>query len=213
MRYLLILLPCLVLSAQTSAPAKKMAAPAVKAATSVAVKNFKETGMASAPVQIEIYTDYECPACRDLYLTTLPPLNKEYIQTGKVRLLHRDFPLQQHLYSKKATSYANAAGTMGKYDLVAQQIFQTQPEWSQNGSVEAAIAKVVSPGDMEKLRSISNNGTFLDPSVDADVAMGNKDNLHQTPTIVIVANGKREVIAGAIPFNILKSYIDKKLAQ
>ena len=43
--------------------------------------------------------------------------------------------------------------------------------------------------------------------------MGNKDRLNQTPTIVIVANGKRDVIGGITPYPILKSYIDKKLAQ
>jgi protein-disulfide isomerase len=58
-----------------------------------------------------------------------------------------------------------------------------------------------------------SSDTKIDESVNADVAMGNRDNLRQTPTIVIIAKGKREVIAGALPFSILKSYIDKKLAQ
>ena len=49
--------------------------------------------------------------------------------------------------------------------------------------------------------------------VRTDQAMGAKDALRQTPTIVIIAKGKREVIGGAPPYSILKSYIDKKLAQ
>lgn len=218
MRYLLILLPCLMLSsqtplsAQTPAPAKKAAPAATKPTPSVMLRNFKESGMASAPVQIEIYTDYECPACRDLYLTVLPSLNREYVNTGKVKLLHRDFPLQQHLYSKKATAYANAAGSIGKYDLVAQQLFQTQPEWAQSGNVDAVVAKVLAGADLEKVRGMAK-GEVLDDSVAADVAMGEKDNLRQTPTIVIIAKGKREVISGGMPYSILKSYIDKKLAQ
>jgi protein-disulfide isomerase len=214
MKFLSLLLPAVLVSfaalAQT-APVKKVAD--TKAAP-VAVKNFKESGSPSAKVQVEIYTDYECPACRDLYLNTLPLLNKEYIQTGKVRLLHRDFPLQQHKYSRIATRYANAAGMIGKYDLVAQQIFQTQSEWSQNGNMDIVLSKVLAPGDLAKIRDMAQSSdTKMDDTVLADVAMGNTDHLNQTPTLVIVANGKREVISGAVPFPILKSYLDKKLAQ
>ena len=221
MRYLLLLLPCLVLSAQTPAPAPAAAKKTVPAPTAAAqkpvsgaglVRNFKESGNASAKVVIEIYTDYECPACRDLYINTLPSLTKEYIATGKVKLIHRDFPLEQHQYSRRAVAYANAAGAIGRYDMVAQQLFQTQPDWSQNGNVDATVAKVLLPAEMERVRAMAK-GEVLDDSVAADVNMGNRDNLRQTPTIVIVAAGKRDVISGGVPFGILKSYIDKKLAQ
>ena len=223
MRYLLLLLPCLVLSAQTPAPApaKKTAAatsptpsaPAAKPATAAGrVRNFKESASATAKVVVEIYTDYECPACRDLYLNTLPSLTKEYIATGKVKLIHRDFPLQQHQYSRRAVAYANAAGAIGRYDIVAQQLFQTQADWSQNGNVDATVAKVLSAAEIERVRAVAK-GEVLDDSVAADVNMGNRDNLRQTPTIVIVAGGKRDVISGGVPFGILKSYLDKKLSQ
>lgn len=204
------------LTAQTPPPAQKAPAPAAKVlpVMSLAAANYKESGSPSAPVQIELYTDYECPACRDFYMNALPLLNKEYIQTGKVRLLHRDFPLSQHQFSPLATKYANAAGVIGKYDIVAAQIFKTQPEWAQNGNVDAEVAKVLSPADMQKVRDlVKAGGPTLDDTVKADVAMGNKDNLRQTPTIVIIAKGKREVIGGLTSYPILKAYLDKKLAQ
>jgi protein-disulfide isomerase len=208
---LLLSLAGLTLSAQTAAPVTKVAD--TKAAPAM-VKNFKLSGAPTAKVQIEIYTDYECPACRDLYLNTIPSLNKEYVQTGKVRLLHRDFPLQQHKYTRLATRYANAAGQMGKYDLVVNQLFLSQPEWSQNGNIDAALAKVVPAADLAKIRELATGpDTKIDEGVLADVAMGNTDGLRQTPTIVILAKGKRDVISGAVPFSILKSYLDKKLAE
>lgn len=217
MRYLLILLPALMLSAQTpsAAPAANKAAPvAAKAATPVAsARNFKETGSASAPVTIELYTDYECPACRDLYLNTLPPLIKDFVETGKVRLLHRDYPLPQHQFSPQATRYANAAGSIGKYEIVAQQLFQTQPEWSQSGNVDGTVAKVLSAADMAKVREIVKSDTKLQEGVAKDVAQGNVDRLTQTPTMMIVSGGKREQIAGGMPYGILKSYLNKKLGQ
>jgi len=103
---------------------------------------------------------------------------------------------------------------IGKYDIVAAQIFKTQPEWEQNGNVDAEVAKVLSPADLQKVRDlVKAPPAALEDSVKADQAMGNKDRLNQTPTIVIVANGKRDVIGGITPYPILKSYIDKKLAQ
>lgn len=206
----------MLLSAQTPPAPKKAATPAppaVPAATKNAVKNYKEMGSASAPITLEIYSDYECPACRELFLTTVPPLMTEFVATGKVRLIHRDFPLPQHQYSKLATKYANAAGQIGKYELVVNQLFQTQPEWAANGAVDATVAKVLAPADMQKVRDIVKTDTHLDDTMTTDVAMGNSDRLSQTPTIEIVSNGKREQIAGGMPYGILKSYLNKKLGQ
>jgi protein-disulfide isomerase len=204
------------LSAQTPPLVKKTAAPAAKASESgVAAKNFKESGSPTAPIQIEIYTDYECPACRELYMNTLPLLIKDYVQTGKVRLVHRDFPLSQHQYSPLATKYANAAGEIGKYDVVAGQIFKTQPESEQNGNVDAAVARVLSPAEMQKVRDIvKSSPPGFDNAVKADMAMGEKDRLQQTPTMVLIfRGGKREVIAPVPPYTILKSYLDQRLAK
>jgi protein-disulfide isomerase len=96
---------------------------------------------------------------------------------------------------------------------VANQIFVTQGEWEQNGNVDAAVAKVLSPADMEKVRTLVKNDSHLDDSVTRDVAMGGQDHLSETPTIVIVAKGKREVISGGMPYAILKQYLDNKLKQ
>ncbi len=212
MRYILLFLPALLLTAQTPAAPKKTSDHKALAAASIP-NNFKESGSPTAPVTVELYTDYECPACRNLYMNVLPFLNGDFVATGKVRLVHRDFPLQMHQFSRLAARYANAAGTIGKFDLVANQIFVTQPDWSQNGNVDASVAKVLSPADMEKVRALVKSDTHLDDTVTKDVAMGNQDQLRETPTIVIVAKGKRDVISGGMPYSILKQYLNQKLAQ
>jgi len=212
MRYLLLFAPALLLTAQTPAAPKKASDHKALTAASIPKGNFKESGSPTAPITVEIYTDYECPACRALYMDTLPSLNADFVATGKVRLLHRDYPLPQHQFSKLATRYANAAGMIGKYEVVANQIFVTQPEWAQNGNVDAAVAKVLPPADMEKVRAMVKTDSHLDDSVAQDVAMGNnQDHVSQTPTIVIIAKGKREPIAGGMPYSILKQYLEQKL--
>jgi len=186
----------------------------VTLAAQIPAKNFfKISGSPTAPVTMELYTDYQCPHCREFYLDTLPAVIKEYVNTGKVRLIHRDFPLPSFPYSRLAARYANAAGEIGKYDIVAKQLFETQPQWGQNGNIDAEVAKVLSRAEMQKVRDMVKNDKTLDSTVVTDVDMGNKDNLNQTPTIVIVAKGKREVISGAVPFPVLKSYLDQKLGK
>ena len=214
MRYLLFLLPAALLMAQTPTATRK--APdhkALAAAAAVPQKNFKESGSPTAPITLELYTDYQCPACRNFYMNVLPSLNTDFVATGKVRLIHRDFPLQMHQFSRVAVKYANAAGQIGKYDVVANQLFVTQPQWEENGNIDAVVSKVLSPADLEKVKAIVKTDTHLDDSVTKDVAQGNQDGLRETPTTVIVARGKREVIGGIVTYPVLKAYLNQKLGQ
>jgi protein-disulfide isomerase len=200
MRFLLICIPALLLATSVSAQ--------------VAAKNFKESGSASAPITLEVYTDYQCPHCREFYMTVLPSLTKDYIATGKVRLIHRDFRLPQFQYSKTATRYANAAGQIGKYEIVANELFLKQPEWAQNGNVDATVAKVLSATEIEQVRKLVNTDSHLDDATVRDEAMAmNEDHLQATPTIVIVYKGKREQVAGGVTYPLLKSYLDGKLSE
>jgi protein-disulfide isomerase len=203
MRTLLLFVPVLALLAQTPAT-KGKPAPA---------KNFKEMGSPNAPVTLEVYADYQCPMCRNFFLEVVPSLISDYVTPGKVRLIHRDFPLPMHAYSKVAARYANAAGEVGVYDVVANQIFKTQNEWEQNGNVDGEVAKVVKPAEMLKIRELVKSDSHLDDTVTADVAMGNHDNLNQTPTLVFVSHGKRTKIDGALPYPVLKSYLDQLIAK
>jgi protein-disulfide isomerase len=174
--------------------------------------NFKEQGSPTATVTIEVYTDYECPSCAMLYRDFIPTLMAEYVRTGKVKLLHRDFPLPQHPYSKLAARYANGAGRLGYYDAAVEQIFKTQDKWSGSGDVDAQLVAVLPPGVIQKVREMVKNDNTLDGTVEADMAMVRSDQVNQTPTIVVVSKGKRQAVAGVPRWDLFKSYLDKLLA-
>lgn len=187
--------------------------PAVQA-TLAGAANFRESGSPSAPITLEVYTDYQCPHCREFYLEVLPPLTKEFIATGKVRLVHRDFRLTQFQYSKTATRYANAAGQIGKFEVVARQLFETQPEWSQSGDVDGTVAKVLPPTEIDQVRALVKTDSHLDDSTLRDEAMAiNEDHLKATPTVIIVYRGKRDQVSGGMSYPLLKSYLNSKLAE
>lgn len=209
MRPLLFLLPVLLVAGETSAVHKKVSAehgPAL-------IQNYKDVGSPNAPITLEIYSDYSCPSCRNFYMQTYPALMAEFVNTNRVRIIHRDFPLPQHPFSKLAARFANAAGEIGKYDVVFAQLFKTQPEWDMNGAIEPQVAKVLTPAEMARVKELVKADPHLDDTVGQDVRLADQDGVNQTPTMVLVRNGKREVIAPIPPYSVLKSYLDSVLAR
>jgi protein-disulfide isomerase len=174
---------------------------------------FKEIGSPSAPIGCEIYTDLECPPCAAFYRDTVPRLISEYVDSGKVRLLRRDFPLPQHRYARLAARYANAAGLIGKYDAVFNQLMATQSAWTQDGDLETPLAAVLSSEEMATVRKLVNEEQAPEELMLRDRAAGADDHVQQTPSIVIVAAGKRYTISGVVTFSAIKSYLDDILAR
>jgi len=204
--------PAAPVSVQTAKP--QAATPAVVSTTETRVaRNYKESGSPGAPIACEIYSDYECPSCAAFFRDTLPRLVAEYVQTGKVKLLHRDFPLAQHPYAKLAARYANAAGQAGQYDKAVSRLFQTQDIWGASGDIEAQLAPVLSPAVMRKVRDMVAHDQRLDDTVAADQAMGVSDRLRATPTLVVVWKGNRQSISPIPSYALLKSYLDDLLAR
>ena len=66
---------------------------------------------------------------------------------------------------------------------------------------------------MDKVRNLVQNDTHLDDSVAADMAIGRQDQLNQTPTLVVVYKGKRQLLAPIPPPELLKSYFDELLTK
>ena len=83
-----------------------------------------------------------------------------YVTTGKVYLIHRDFPLPMHAYSRVAARYARAAAEIGKIELVEKALFENQEKWEQSGDVDGTLAAVLSSADMTKVRALVKGGTL-----------------------------------------------------
>jgi protein-disulfide isomerase len=186
-------------------------APAPAAAP--AVTSYKLSGNLRAPITIEIYSDYECPSCAQLFKETMPLLDAQYVKTGKIKILHRDFPLPQHPYSRLAARYANAAGQIGRYEVVVDRLFRTQENWSQNGDIAAALAQTLTPDEMKTVRAAVAGDSHLDDTVAEDMAMAQKDRIGHTPTLVVVSKGRRQEIPANAPFSTLKGFLDALLSQ
>src|SRR5580658_1638177 len=131
----------------------------------------KAFGSKSAPIVMEVFSDFQCPACKTLFTTTNRQLMDNYVTTGKVYLIHRDFPLPMHAYSRVAARYARAAAEIGKIEVVEKTLFDNQEKWEQTGDVDGTLAAGLSPAEMTKIRALVKGGT-LDALIDKDVQLG-----------------------------------------
>ena len=169
---------------------------------------FKESGSPTAPVTCELYSDYECPHCAAFYLETMPQFGARYVETGKVLLIHRDFPLARHRYARLAALYADAAGEAGYYQAVANKLFRTQAVWSGDGDIDGQVARVVPAAAMEKVRAQVRDDPSVEGSVAADETAAREKHIDRTPTLL--CNGRN--IGPDLSFGGVEASLDPLLA-
>jgi protein-disulfide isomerase len=189
-----------------------MAAPPQTSGSVSDVDPHKAFGSKSAPLVLEVFSDFQCPACKSLYTSTNRQLMDNYVSAGKIYLIHRDFPLPMHAYSRVAAQYARAAAHLGKAEPVEQALFQNQEKWENTGDVDGTVAAVLSPAEMTKVRALAKGGT-LDPLIEKDLALGRMYNVNQTPTTIVHFNGQTYPIVGVQSYQVLHQFLDQLLAQ
>jgi len=87
-------------------------------------------GSSDAPVEITEFADYQCPFCQTFATLQMPTIEDRLIKAGRLRWRYRDFPLQQHPYSRLAAHSAACADEQGKYWEQHDRIYDSQAEWS-----------------------------------------------------------------------------------
>jgi protein-disulfide isomerase len=169
-------------------------------------------GSKNAPLAMEVFSDFQCPACKTLFLTTNRQIMDNYVTTGKVYLVHRDFPLPMHQHSRVAARYSRAAAQLGKFEPVAETLFQKQDVWEQSGDVDGTVASVLSAAEMNKVRTLVKSGS-LDAAIDKDVSLGQGYHVNQTPTTIIHAKGQTFPVVGVVSYDVLHQFLDQLLSQ
>lgn len=179
-----------------------------------AIAEQKAFGVKTAPIRIDEFSDFECPACRALYMQTLRPLVDDYVSSGKVYLVHHDFPLPMHPYSRQAAYYANAAAVLGRFEPVEQALFVNQPGWEAKGNITEYLARALSPKDLKRVEELAGTKAIAS-AIDADVALGRQLNVRETPTMFVTSHGQRvpSPIVGAVSYPILRTYLNALLRQ
>jgi protein-disulfide isomerase len=92
----------------------------------ISLDGAEVTGKPDAKVALVVYSDFQCPYCGQFARNTLPTIQKQYVDTGKVLLAFRELPLDIHPFARKAAEGALCAGRQGKFWLFHDALFADQ---------------------------------------------------------------------------------------
>ena len=164
-------------------------------------------GSDKAPVTIIEYASMTCPHCAHFEETTLPELKKRYIDTGKVRYVMREFPLDA--LAAAGFMLARCAGP-DKYESVVETLFAKQPDWVIQKPLPPlmAIAKQFGFTEESFNACLANQKVLDDIQAVRDHAV-NKLGVNSTPTFFV--NGKR--LVGDVTIDQLAKEIDPYLKE
>ncbi len=195
---------------RAEAPTAPQAAPSAPSPVAdVDVGDAYVKGDKNAKVTIIEYSDFECPFCGRFYTQTLGQLEKEYIDTGKVKLAYKHLPLPFHQNAQKAGEAAECAGEVGGNDGfwdMHDAIFDSTV--AQKGIAVADLKRMAGEIglDQGKFDSCLDNGDMA-AKVQAHAAEAAKLGASGTPSFFV--NGVK--VVGAQPFSVFKTTIDAAL--
>ena len=140
-------------------------------------------GKPDAPNILIDYASFTCPHCANFYVAVMPVLRAEWIDSGKLRLIHRHFP--SDVVATRASQLAECAGA-DAFFATTERLFRTQVEWLSVGDPLVEMVKVlggqgVTPADAQACFA---DDRALDKVI-ADVQSGQALGVRSTPSLFI----------------------------
>lgn len=166
-------------------------------------------GDPNAPVTIVEFSDFQCPYCERFYTESMSLLKTNYIDTGIVKLIYRDFPLPIHQNSSMASQSAECARRANgglddaAYFQMHDLLFENQSVWSNSADAKSILEGLAKDNLGVDISACLDNET-MKAEVEADYTAGRGYGLSGTPSFFI--NGKK--IVGAYPYLVFQKIID-----
>lgn len=191
-------------AAAATAPA---APPSDKVKMSVGT-GWYALGRDDAPVTVVEFTDYQCPFCRRFETDTFAQLKKDYIDTGKVRFVSRDLPLDFHPNAPAAAMAARCAGEQHKF-------WEMRDAMMLDTATDLGPDSILKYGQKTNLDMTAFGGCLKDKkytsAIQKDAADAGALGISGTPSFVIGKTAKDEIagirIVGAVPYAVFDSTI------
>ena len=152
-------------------------------------------GQANAPVTIVEFSDYQCPFCQRYSTSVYLTLKRDYIETGKVRYVFRDFPLKSiHPQAVKAHEAAHCAGEHGRYWEMHDLLFTKQKALAVPSLKQYAQSIGIQP---DAFADCLDSGRYAE-EIDKDIAAGTKAGVRGTPSFIIGRSGSGGTVTGKV---------------
>ena len=176
----------------------------------VPVGNAFSIGDPDAPITIVEYTDFQCPYCSRHYEQTFPQIVDQYVETGVVRYVFKDFPLNSiHPQAEEAAEAARCAGDQGAFLEMHNLLFEQQSLWGNRNPTEVFVDFAKDLGlDTEEFGQCLASRQHQS-AVSSDLQEGIELGVTGTPAFFI--NGYP--VTGAQPFEMFEQAIDTLLAE
>ena len=190
------------------------------AAQTIDIKNVKTDGnpfigQVNAPVTIAFWSDFQCPYCKNFELNTLPDIIKNYVDTGKVKVIFMEFAFLGD-DSTTAALYSQSIWKLypSQYFAWRTAIYTAQDEEGNVGfgnaaSIDTLNATIVGIDAAKVAADVNTNKSVYQETLDADKAEAGKVGADATPSFVIGT----KIIKGAYPYADFQAAIDAVLAK
>lgn len=168
-------------------------------------------GRADAPVTLVEFGDLQCPYCKKFHANAYAQLKKNYIDTGKVRFVSRDMPLEFHAYAFKAAEAARCAGDQQKYWELRDALFSNAAPPNDD-----AISKAVDTLALDKdAFQACMTAEKYKAAVQKDANDATALQVNGTPTFFLAKTSKDKLdgvrIVGAQPYLAFQTAIESVL--
>jgi protein-disulfide isomerase len=179
----------------------------------ISTSNRPFLGAEDAPVTLVEFTDYQCPYCSRFFSTTLTSLKKEYIDTGKVRLVIKDLPLSMHPNARPAAVAAHCANDQERFWAMHDSMFKNSRKLQTEHLAQYAQDIGL---DTERFQECIGSDRH-NSMIQADISEASRQGISGTPTFIVgrttddVVEGVK--LRGAQSVETFRSHIDELLKQ
>jgi protein-disulfide isomerase len=169
-------------------------------------------GDANAPVTLIEFSSLTCPHCADFHINTLPKIKKDYIDTGKVKMIVRDFPLNGPAYAAAMMARCGKPEQRNKFIDV---LFTNQESWTTAADPKAALARIGKLGGLSQadFERCTNDKALFEGIQKQQLEAQSKYDVNATPTFVVMNSAGSEVekINGSQPFEVFEKAFAKAM--
>jgi protein-disulfide isomerase len=168
-------------------------------------------GRSDAPIAIVEFTDLHCPFCRQFALSTFGELRKNWIETGQVRYVTRDFPLEIHPHAMTAARAARCAGEQNRFWEMRFELIRNSTAFSLESVAKTAADLRL---DGTAFASCVSSSRY-DADIRSDRAEGTRVGVRGTPTFVLgkltPVGIEGPMIVGAVPYVQIEAILTRLL--
>ena len=203
-------------AAPSPQPAQAPSQPSMPSIIMVSLDDDPVKGNPNAPITVVEFSDFQCPFCSRFYQQTLGEIQRDYIDTGKIKFVYRDLPLDNlHPNARAASIAAECADEQGKFWEYHNMLFEKQSEWNRlpKSDLQTTLIQYASDLGLQSTSFESCLGSEkIADEVNKDTLDAAKYGVTGTPAFFI-GNEKDGFVklSGAQPYPNFQAAIDAQL--